>query len=135
MSNNSNIDYNKINYIINKYKNNSVINARNSDNKKIKNLIFTYERMFKQDTSIFNKKLEKNSDKFCNNVGNKDDINYKKDKNKKIKVRYLTPNTTKNNNQINYALDSEKINNQKDEYNSKGKAEFENNNIESSNLI
>ena len=133
MSNNSNIDYNKINYIINKYKNNSVINARNSDNKKIKNLIFTYERMFKQDTSIFNKKLEKNSDKFWNNVGNKDDINYKKDKNKKIKVRYLTPNTTKNNNQINYTLDSEKINNQKDEYNSKGKAEFENNNIESSN--
>ena len=133
MSNNSNIDYKKINYIINKYKNNSVINARNSDNKKIKNLIFTYERMFKQDTSIFNEKVEKNSDKFWNNVGNKDDINYKKDKNKKIKVRYLTPNTTKNNNQINYELDSEKINNQKDEYNSKGKTEIENNNITSSN--
>ena len=126
-SNDSINDDNKINYIINKYKNNSIVNSRQTKNKKLKNLIFSYERLFKQKTSTVNKKFKKN--KFLTNYENKDDINYKKSTNKKIRIKYLTPNTTKTKNQINFMLDREKNNNQIKELNYVGKTEYENNNV------
>ena len=99
------IDDNKIIYIINKYKNNSIPNSRHLKNKKLKNLIFTYERIFKQQNSTFKPKINKN--KFFNN-DNKDDIAYKNNNSKKMKVKYLTPNTTKDKKSVNYILESGK---------------------------
>ena len=103
----SNDDY-KINNIINKYKNNSFINGNRSKNQKLKNLLFTYERLFKRKNSDFQSKTykNKNKNKYFNDDC-KDDIDYKKDKSPKKKIKYLTPNSTKNKDSNNYIIDKE----------------------------
>ena len=98
------IDDNKIINIVNKYKNNSIPNSRHLKNKKLKNLIFTYERLFNQQNPTFKPKINKK--KFFND-DNKEDIGYKNN-NKKVKVKYLTPNTTKDKKSVNFILESEK---------------------------
>ena len=119
------IDDNKIINIVNKYKTNSIPNSRHLKNKKIKNLIFTYERLFKQQNSTFKSKMNKNK---LFNDDNKDDIRYKNKTNKKIKVKYLTPNTTKDKKSLNFILESEKNKILLDEFNYDEKNIKENNN-------
>ena len=103
-----NDDYN-INNIINKYKNNSFINGIRSKNQKLKNLLFTYERLFKRKNSDFQSKTYKN--KYFNDDC-KDDIDYKKNKSPKKKIKYLTPNSTKNKDSNNYIIGKENTGNQ-----------------------
>ena len=105
----SNDDY-KINNIINKYKNKSFINGNQSKNQKLKNLLFTYERLFKRKNSDFQSKTYKNKNKYFNDDC-KDDIDYKKNKSPKKKIKYLTPNSTKNKDFNNYIIDKESTGN------------------------
>ena len=83
----------KINNIIKKYKNINSLNSCHSKNNKSKNLIFTYERLFKHQTSFFKPKIK---NKFPNEDISKDDITYINKRNKKKKIKYLTPYTSKN---------------------------------------
>ena len=86
---------NNIYSIINKYKNKSILNCRHSKNQKIKNLLFSFERLFKQkNPTTFHPKTDINK-KFLKEDLDKDDINYKKNKTKKCKIKYLTPNAEK----------------------------------------
>jgi len=103
-------DDNKINHIINKYKNNSLINRNRSKNQKLKNILFTYERLFKRKNSDFQSKTYQNKNKYFNE-DNKDDIEYKKEQKPKKKIKYLTPNSTKNKDS-NYIIDNESTGNQ-----------------------
>ena len=105
-----NDEYN-INSIINKYKNNSFLNRDQSKNQKLKNLLFTYERLFKRKNSDFQSKAFKNKNKYFND-DEKDDIDYKKCKNQRKKIKYLTPNSTKNRDSNNFILDKENTMNQ-----------------------
>lgn len=117
------IDDIKIDNIINKYTNNSIENSRYIKNKKMKNLIFTYERLFKHHNSFFQSKANKNKKIFFID-NNKDDISFNKNKNKKLKIKYLTPNTTaKNKNTFNFLKNKNQIN----EYNYQDKKDNENN--------
>ena len=105
-----NDDYN-INNIINKYKNNSFINEIRSKNQKLKNLLFTFERLFKRKNSDFQSKTYKNKNNYFNDDC-KDDIDYKKNKSPKKKIKYLTPNSTKNKDSNNYINGKENTGNQ-----------------------
>ena len=99
-----------IDNIINKYKNNNFLYSRKQKNPKLKNLLFIYERLFKRKNSSFKPKLYDNIDGYIFNE-DKDDINYKKNKNQKNKIKYLTSNSTKNKDDSNSILD--KTNNNK----------------------
>ena len=112
---NSIIDDKEINDIINKYKNNSISNSRQTKNQKIKNMIFTYERMFKNKTISSLNNTNKNN--FFMNTDNKNDINYKRSQ--KGKIKYLTPNTTKNKGSNNLILDKDGQKKAINEYNLK----------------
>jgi len=104
-----NEEYN-IDNIINKYKNNSFLYSKKQKNLKLKNLLFIYERLFKRKNSSFKSKIYDNRDGYIIN-DDKDDIIYKNNKNLKKKIKYLTPNTTKNKDDSNFILDQVNINN------------------------
>ena len=104
-----NDEYN-IDNIINKYKNNGFLYLRKQKNLKLKNLFIIYERLFKRKNSSFKSKLYDNTDGYIIN-DDKDDIIYKNNKNQKKKIKYLTPNTTKNKDDSNFIIDQVNINN------------------------
>ena len=103
-----NDEYN-IDKIINKYKNNSFLNSRQQKNPKLKNLLFIYERLFKRKNSSFKSKIYDNTNEYIANA-DKDDINYK-NRNQKKKIKYLTPNSTKNKEDSYFILDKANVNN------------------------
>ena len=100
-----------IDNIINKYKNNSFLYTRQKKNQKLKNLLFIYERLFKRKNPFLKSQIYDNTEENFMN-GDKDDINYKKNKNQKTKIKYLTPNSTKNkDNDSNFIIDKANVNN------------------------
>ena len=99
------IEDKEINDIINKYKNKSISNSRQIRSQKLKNMIFTYERIFKNKTTSSHNNTNINENDFFMNNDNRNDINYKN--NKKCKIKYLTPNTTKNKSSNNLILDND----------------------------
>ena len=103
-------EYN-IDNIVNKYKNNSFFYYRKQKNPKFKNLLFIYERLFKRKNSSFKSKICDNIDGYIIDE-NKDDINYKINKNQTKKIKYLTQNSIKNKDDSNFFLDKADVNNQ-----------------------
>ena len=99
--------------IINNNNMNKYIQARNIRNKNKGNSIFTFERISKLKKSLIQNGPKVFIDKFINEDGTKDDIDYKINKRK-----YLSPNLNSKKNKIHYLpLSKNKINkDEKDDY-------------------
>ena len=116
-------DDNKIYAIINKYKNKSALNSKHLKNKKMKNMIFTHESLFKEHKLFFQSKTNENKNIEDDNKDNKDDIHYTLNKSKKNKKKYLSPNIMKNKNSVNSIVNTSKNKNKKNDFNSNYKEE------------